>query len=177
MRSGSWKSTRHEVDTTALAAGERVDVLQEEFLAQAEAVRQAGHDRFGLVAAVGLELLLQIGEQFDVLLRRLVGHGATGFAQRVVEHVEPPGREDVGEAGRLEPEPARHRRLGQVPERTEEADVAAVAQLGRGLSHQDGDEGRFAGPVAPHQTHLLACADDEGGVREQGAVADFDGEG
>ena len=68
----------HEVDPAALAAGERVDVLQEEFLAQAEAVGQSGHDRFGLVAAVALELLLQIGEQLDVLRRRVVGHGARG---------------------------------------------------------------------------------------------------
>ena len=117
----------HEVDATALASGERVDVLQEEFLPEAEAVRQAGHHRFGLVATVGLELLLQVGEELDVLLRGIVGHGATGFAQRVVEDIEAAGREDVGEAGRLEPESAGDRRLGQVPERAEEADVAPVA--------------------------------------------------
>ncbi len=167
----------HEVDATALATGERVDVLQEELLPQAEAVGQAGHDRFGLVATVGLELLLQVREELDVLLRRIVGHGASGRAQRVVEDVEAPGREDVGEAGRLEPEAAGHGRLREVPERAQEADVAPVAQLGRGLPHQDGDEGRFPGPVPAHQAHLLAGADDEGGVRQQGAVADFDGEG
>ena len=167
----------HEVDPAALAAGERVDVLEEELLAQAEAVGQAGHDRLGLVAAVRLELLLEVGEELDVLLGGVVGHGAAGRAQRVVEDVEAAGREDVGEPGRLEPEAAGHRRLGQVPERAEEADVAPVAQLGRGLPHQHRDEGRLPGPVAPDQAHLLAGADHEGGVGEQGAVADFDGEG
>ena len=119
----------HEVDPPALAAGQRVDVLEEELLAQAEAVGQTGHDRFGLVAAVRLELLLQVREQLDVLLRGIVGHGAAGRAQRIIEHVEAPGRQDVGEAGRLEPEAAGHRRLREVPERAQEADVAPVAQL------------------------------------------------
>ena len=166
----------HQVDPAALATRERVDVLEEELLAQAEAVGQAGHDRLGLVAAVGLELLLQVGEELDVLLRGVLGHGPAGRAQRVVEHVEAAGREDVGEAGRLEPEPTRHRRLGQVAERAEETDVALVAQLGRRLPHQHRDEGRLAGPVAADQPHLLACAHDEGGVREEGAIADFDGQ-
>ena len=167
----------HEVDTAPLAAGQRIDVLQEELLAQAEAVGQAGHDRFGLVAAVRLELLLQVREQLDVLLRGIVGHGAAGGAQRIIEHVEAAGRQDVGEAGRFEPEAAGHRGLREVPERTEEAHVAPVAQLRRGLPHQHGDEGRFPGPVPPHQAHLLAGADHERGVRQQGPVADFDGEG
>ena len=75
------------------------------------------------------------------------------------------------------PRPAGHRRLGQVAEGAEEADVAPMAQLRRGLAHQHRDEGRLPGPVAPDQADLLAGADHEGGVRQQGAVADFDGEG
>ena len=167
----------HEVHATALAAGQRVDVLQEELLPEAEAVGQTGHHRFGLVATVGLELLLQIREQLNVLLAGIVRHGAAGGAQRIIEDVETAGREDVREAGRLEPQPARHRCLGQVPERPEEADVAPVAQLRRRLPHQHRNEGRLPGPVAPHQADLFAGADHEGRVRQQGAIPDFDGEG
>ena len=168
----------HEVDATALATGERVDVLQEELLAQAEAVGQTGHHRFGLVAAVGLELLLQVREQLDVLLawdRRPWRRGRCPAHRR--------GRRGRGPRGCARSRSARGPRppgtgaCGQVPERPEDADVAPVAQLRRRLPHQHRDEGRLAGPVAPHQAHLLAGADHEGGVREQGAVADFDGEG
>ncbi len=48
----------HEVDPASLPAREGLDVFEEEFLAQAEAVREARHDRLRLVAAVALELLL-----------------------------------------------------------------------------------------------------------------------
>ena len=34
----------------------------------------------------------------------------------------------------------------------------------------------FPVPLRPDQAHLLARAHHEGGVRQQGAVADFDGE-
>ena len=119
----------HEVDPAALPAGEVVDALEQQLLAKAEPIRQAGHDRLGLVAAVGLELLLEVGEELDVLLGGVIGHGGTGGAQRVVEDVEATGREDVGEPGGLEPEAARHRCLGKVPERAQEPDVAPMAQL------------------------------------------------
>ena len=167
----------HQVDPAALAAGELVDPLEQQLLAQAEPVGQAGHDRLGLVAAVGLELLLEVCEQLDVLLGGVVGHGGAGGAQRVVEDVEAPGREDVREPRGLEPEAAGHRRLWQVPERAQEADVAPMAQLRRGLPHQHRDEGRLPGAVAPDQAHLLAGADHERGVGEQGAVTNLDGQG
>ena len=102
----------HEVDTAALAARELVDVLEQQLLAEAEAVGQAGHDRLGLVAAVRLELLLQVGEELDVLLGGVVGHGVAGRAEGVVEDVEAPGREDVREPGGLEPEAAGRRGPG-----------------------------------------------------------------
>ena len=107
----------------------------------------------------------------------VLGHGGAGGAEGVVEDVETSGRQDVGEAGGLEPVAARHRRLGQIAEGAEEADVSPVAQLRRRLPDQHGDEGRFPGPVAPHQADLFAGADDERGVRQQGAVPDLDGEG
>ncbi len=166
----------HQVDPPALATRERLDVLEQELLAQAQAVGQAGHDRLGLVAPVLLELLLEVGEELDVLRRGVVGHAPAGIAQRIVEDVEAAGGEDVGEPGGLEPQTARHGGLGQVAEGAEQADVALVPQLRGGLPHQHRDEGRLAGPVPPDQAHLLARAHDEGGIREQGAVADFDGE-
>ncbi len=116
-----------EVDPAPLATGEGLDVLEEEFLAQAETVGQARHDRLRLVAAVALELLLQVGEQLDVLLARLVGQRPARCAESVVEYVEAAGREDVGEPGRLQTEPSGHRGLGEVAERAEQPDVAAVA--------------------------------------------------
>ena len=167
----------HEVDPAPLAPRERLDVLQEELLAQTEAIGQTGHHRLGLVAAVGLELLLQVGEELDVLGRGVVGHGLACRTHGFVEHVEATGREDVGEAGGLQAEPAGHGRLGQEAERAQEPDVATVAQLGGGLTDDDRDEGRFAGAVPADQAHLLPCAHDEGGVGDQHPIANFDGEG
>ena len=165
-----------QVDPPALATRERLDVLEEELLAQARAVGQAGHHRLGLVTPVLLELLLEVGEELDVLRRGVVGHAPTGIAQRIVEHVETAGGEDVGEPGGLEPQSPGDRCLGQVAEGAEQADIALVAQLGGGLPDQDRDERRLAGPVSPDQPHLLARAHDEGGIREERAVANFDGE-
>ncbi len=85
-------------------------------------------------------LLLQIGEQFDVLGRRVVGHGLAGGAQRIIEHVETPGRQDVREPGRLQSMAAVHRRLGKESEGTQEADIAPVAQLRRGFTHHHRDK-------------------------------------
>ncbi len=167
----------YEVDPPALATRELVDVLEQQLLTEPEPVGQPGHDRLGLVPPVRLELLLQVGEELDVLRGGFVGHGGAGRAEGVVEDVETAGGEDVREAGWLQPEPARDRGLGQVAERAEEADVAPVAELGGRLPHQDRDEGRFPRPVAPDQAHLLAGPDHEGGIGEQRAVTDLDGEG
>ena len=109
---GLLEQDAHEVDPAPLAAGQGLDVLQEELLAQAEAIRQSGHHRLRLIASVALELLLQIGEELDVLGRWVLGHRLARRAHRLVEHVEPPGRKNVGEAGRLQAEPAGHRSLG-----------------------------------------------------------------
>ena len=167
----------HEVDPSALATRELVDVLEQQLLTEPEPVGQPGHHRLGLVATVRLELLLQVGEELDVLRGGVVGHRLAGRAQGVVEDVEAAGGEDVREAGWLQPEPARDRGLGQVAERAEEPDVAPVAELRGRLPHQHRDEGRLARPVAPDQAHLLARPHHEGGVGQQGAVTDLDGEG
>ena len=174
---GLLEEDAHEVDAAALASRERLDVLQEELLAQPEAIGQTGHHRLGLVAAVGLELLLQVGEELDVLRRGIVGHGLACRTHGLVEHVEATGREDVGEPGRLEAEPPGHRGLGQEAERAQQPDVAPVAQLGGGLTDDDRDEGRFARPVPTDQADLLPCPHDEGGVGDQHPIANFDGEG
>ena len=57
------------------------------------------------------------------------------------------------------------------------AGVAGRADVAPGLVDDHRDEGGLAGAVAADQADLLAGADDERGVAEQGAVADFDGEG
>ncbi len=163
----------HEVDPAPLATREGLDVVEEQLLAQPEAVGQARHHRLGLVAAVALELLLQVREQLDVFLARLCGQGPARRAEGVVEHVEPAGREDVGEPRRLQAEPAGHGRLREVAERTEQPDVPVVAQVRGGLADDDGDERRLPGAVAPDQPHLLTGAHDERGVGQQRAVADL----
>ena len=105
---------------------------EQELLAQTEAVGQPGHHRLRLVAPVALELLLQIGEELDVLRRGVLGHRLACRAHRLVEHVEPAGREDVGEAGGLETEAAGHRSLGQEPEGAQQPDVATMTERGVG---------------------------------------------
>ena len=106
-----------QVDPAALAAREALDVLEQELLAETEAVGQAGHGRLGLVAAVLPELLLEIGEELDVLGRRVLAHLGAGLVEGVVEDVEAPPGQDVGEAVGLEPEAVLDRDLGQIAER------------------------------------------------------------
>jgi hypothetical protein len=154
----------HEVHAAALASRERLDVLQEELLAQAEAIGQARHHRLRLVTPVALEFLLKVGEELDVLRRGIVRHGLARRPDGFVEHVEATGREDVGEPGGLQTQPARHRGLGEEAERAQEPDVATVAQLGGGLTDHDRDERRFARAVPAHQAHLLPRPDDERSV-------------
>ena len=171
---GLLEQDAHQVDPAALAARQLVDVLEEELLSQAQAVGETRHDRLGLVAAARLELVLEVGEQLDVRFAGIVGQRLACCVEGLVEDVEPAGREDVGEAGGLEPQPSGHGSLGQVAEGAEQPHVAPVAQLGAGLAHQHRDEGRLAGPVAAHQADLLPLPHHEGRVGEEGAVADFD---
>jgi hypothetical protein len=151
----------HEVDPAPLAAREGFDVLQEELLAQTEAIGQSGHHRFGLVAPVALELLLQVGEELDVLRRRVVGHGLAGRAHRLVEHVEAAGREDVGETRWAPARGPRRPAPGGGTRTIPAADVAPMAKLRGRLTDDDGDERRFAGAVAADQADLLARSHDE----------------
>ena len=166
----------HQVDPPALAPGEGIDVLEEELLAQTEPIGQPGHHRLRLVAPVALELLLQIGEELDVLLRRVLGHGGTRRPQRVVQHIEAAGREDVGETGGLQTEAGGDGSLGQKAEGAQEADVAPVAELRGGLPDDNRDEGRLARAVAADQPDLLSGAYDERGLGHQRSIADFDGQ-
>ena len=91
-----------QVDPPALATREALDVVEQELLAEAEAIGQTGHGRLGLVAAVLPELLLEVGEELDVLGRRVLAHLGAGLVEGVVEDVEAPARQDVGEAVGLE---------------------------------------------------------------------------
>jgi hypothetical protein len=95
---------------------------------------------------------------------------------RFVEHVETTGGEDVGEAGGLQPETPRDRSLGEEPERSQQSDVAPMAELRGRLTDDDRDERRFAGAVAPDQADLLARTHDERGVGHQHPIANFNGE-
>ena len=165
-----------QVDPSALATREALDVVEQELLAEAEAVGQAGHRRLGLVAAVLPELLLEVGEELDVLGRRVLAHLGAGLVEGVVEDVEAPARQDVGEAVGLESEAVGHRHLGQVAEGAPDAGVPGGPHVPPGLVDDHRDEGRFSGAVAADQGDLLARADHERGVAEQGPVTDFDSE-
>ena len=99
------------------------------------------------------------------------------LSEGVVEDVEPSAGQDVGEAVRLQAEALGHRDLGQVAVGAADGGAAGGAHVVSGLVDDHRDEGGLAGPVATDQADLLAGADHEGGVPEQGPVADFDGEG
>ena len=166
-----------QIDPAALTTRETLDVLEQEFLAESESISQPGHGRLGFVAAVLPELLFQVGEEGDVLGRGVLGHLSPGLAQRVIEHVESPARQHVGEAVGLEAEPVELGHLGQVAIGASDCRTAGRAHVAARLLDDHGDEGGLAGAVATDQADLLAGADDERGIAQQGAVADFDGEG
>ena len=175
---GALEEDPDQVHPAALAAREALDVVEQELLAEAEAVGQPGHGRLGLVAAVLPELLLEVGEELDVLGRwDPCSIWVRALFEGVVEDVEAPARQDVGEAVGLEPEPVEHRDLGQVAVGATDAGVAGGAHVPTGLVDDHRDEGRLSGAVAADQCDLLARADHERGVAEQGAVTDLDGEG
>ena len=173
---GTLEEDPHEVHPAALTTRQPVDVVEQELLAEAQSVGQPGHDRLGLVAAVLAELLLEVGEELDVLEARVLGHLRAGLAQCVIEHVEPPTRQDVGEPDRLEAQPAEHRDLGQGAVGAADRRPPRGPHVGPGLVDDDRDESGLAGAVATHEGHLLARADHEGGIAEQGSVTDLDGE-
>ena len=103
-----------QVDPAALATGQALDVLEQQLLAEPEPVGQAGHGGLGLVAAVLAELLLEVGEEGDVLGGRVLGHLGPGLAEGVVQDVEAAAGEHVGEAVGLEAETVGLGHLGQV---------------------------------------------------------------
>ncbi len=166
-----------EIDPSTLAPREALDVLQQELLAEAQAVGQPGHRGLGLVAAVLPELLLEVREQLDVLAAGILGHLATGLVEGVVEDVEAPTGQDVGEPVGFQTEPVGHRHLGEVAVGAADGGVAGRADVVAGLVDDHRDEGGLARSVAADQADLLPGADDEGGVTQQRTVADFDGEG
>ncbi len=84
-----------QVHPTALATREALEVVEQELLAEAEAVGQPGHDRLGLVATVLPKLLLEVGEELDVLGAGILLHLGSGLVEGVVQHIEAPTRQDV----------------------------------------------------------------------------------
>ena len=177
MVSGPWKSilirsTRRRWPPDRLSMSSK-----QELLAQPEPVGQTGHGGLGLVAAVLPELLLEIGEELDVLGARVLGHLGPGLVEGVVEDVESPSGQDVGEADGLETEAVGHRYLGQVAVGATDGRVAGGAHVAAGLVDDHRDEGGLARAVPADQPDLLAGADHERGVAQQRPVADFDGEG
>ena len=142
-----------------------------------EPVGQASHRGLGLVAAVLPELLLEVGEEGDVLGGGVLGHLGPGLAEGVVQDVEAPAGEHVGEADGLESEAVGLGHLGQVAVRPADGRTARRAHVATRLADDDGDEGGLAGAVPSDEADLLSGADHERGVAQEGAVADLDGEG
>jgi uncharacterized protein (AIM24 family) len=54
-----------EVNATTLTAGERINIFEEQFLAQAEAIGEASHGGFGFVATSVSICLFDGAEVFD----------------------------------------------------------------------------------------------------------------
>ncbi len=85
--------------------------------------------------------------------------------------VEAPPRQDVGQTADLDFRGQPTRVLGEKTERPHSLDLAAGR---RQLPAQDSEQARFPRSVTADQTHLVAGADAERGVRQSRAAPDFD---
>ena len=78
-----------------MSSREGVEVFEQQFLLEAEAVCQAGNFRFGFVAAGFAEGLLEGGKALDGFLGRVSGKLVAGVLHVGVEFVDPASAEDV----------------------------------------------------------------------------------
>ena len=159
---GAGEEDAGELDATALAAGERAELLVEDARLDAERVGHLGGLGLRGVATGGVELGVRARPALHaalVDLRVLVGHLDLGLAQAAYDVVEAPRGQDpvadehVGVAGA--------RVLREVAHLAGGEDGAGG---GLRLAGEDAGEGRLAGSVAPHEAHLVACGDPEGEV-------------
>ena len=161
----------HQVDAPALAARERVEVLEQEVLLEPQSGGQARDLGLGLVATALAEVRLERGEALDGLLGRIGRQRVAGVLHVGVELVEAARREHVARARWAR----RRGRRGTgswgrwliVPWWLHRAGDAQVLGV---LAEQHRQQRRLAGAVAPDQADLLAVADGEGD-RGRGDVA------
>jgi hypothetical protein len=102
----------YDVDPPTLAPRQRVDVVEKDVLAEPDPLGQPGDLSLDVVSPCQPVALFQVGEGGDCLRRRVGRHGPLGPVQLLVQHVETPGREHVGEPAALETEAPGRRYLG-----------------------------------------------------------------
>ncbi len=173
-RLGTREQDASELDPSALAAGEGLELLGEDPVLDAEAAGDLGGLRLGGVPAPGVELGVGAG----VALHRALGHVGVGAAHLRLGLAQ--AAYDVVEAARgQDPVAGQHlgvadpRVLGQV------ADLAGGLHRpgrGHGLACEDLGESGLAGAVATHQPDLVAGGDPEADVlhEEPRAGTDFE---
>jgi hypothetical protein len=84
-----------EVQSSPLATGEAVDILEQELLLEAQSICQAGEHPFSLIPSQGAKVLLGLGEPLDVLGRWILGHLIACVGQLRIQHIESSSGEDV----------------------------------------------------------------------------------
>ena len=104
---GAAEEDAHDVDAPALPTRQGVDVVEQRFLAQPDPLGEAGDVGLEVVPAGGAEPLFEVGEAGDGLGGGIGGHRPASRVHLLVEDVEAPGGEHVGEAGGLEAETPR----------------------------------------------------------------------
>ncbi len=105
-----------QIGTASLPPGQRRDVGEEQLLGEPQAVGQPAELALDLVAAGQAIPLLERAELGDALVGRRLRERAARPLETLVEDVEAPGREHVGEDARVDPQPLGHGHLGQEPE-------------------------------------------------------------
>ena len=151
----------HQVHAAALAARQGAQVLEQQSLVESQARGEPCHFGLGLVAAALTKRLFKFGEALDGLFGRISGERMAGVLHVGVELIEPPRRQDVREADRLDAEAPRNRLLGKVADLSLVLYRAGDAQVLWRVAEQHRKQCRLAGAVSPDQADLLAVSDRE----------------
>ena len=174
IRSRSWKSTRMR-STRRLWRPRAVDASRRSSWRRPRPSAENGPSPIRPRSRRGLELLLEVREQLDVLLRGVVGHRGTAVPSASSSTSRPRAEECEKRMG-SSPRPAGTGACGRY-----RADRGVGrchgGAAGQRLPAQPRDEQRLPVSVALDQSHLLTGTHDEGGVGQQRTVTDFDGEG
>ena len=102
-----------DVDAPALPTRERVDVVEQDILAEPDTLREAGDVTLEVVSPDGAEPLFEVRERAMASVVGLAATARRAVCSLLVEDVQAPGRQHMGEPRGLEAEPACGRHLGE----------------------------------------------------------------